>query len=225
LERFKSLKEQGALSKYEYDNQKIKILNFRSELISKKSSLKVTENELKQEIKFIENNILDFRNEKEIVKEKLKYSEITSPINGYVFELKAKDIGYIINTNEEIMKIVPKNDLEGVIYISSEDIGFVKLGQNTELNIESYPSTDFGILKGSISFISSNSSKINQNDNRLFYKARVSLNNQSFETINGKNLDLKPGMSLKANIKLRKLSYLQLIFNTFSDKTKSIKQM
>ena len=225
LERFKSLKEQGALSKYEYDNQKIKILNFRSELISKKSSLKVTENELKQEIKFIENNILDFRNEKEIVKEKLKYSEITSPINGYVFELKAKDIGYIINTNEEIMKIVPKNDLEGVIYISSEDIGFVKLGQNTELNIESYPSTDFGILKGSISFISSNSSKINQNDNRLFYKARVSLDNQSFETINGKNLDLKPGMSLKANIKLRKLSYLQLIFNTFSDKTKSIKQM
>ena len=225
LERFKSLKEQGALSKYEYDNQKIKILNFRSELISKKSSLKVTENELKQEIKFIENNILDFKNEKEIVKEKLKYSEISSPINGYVFELKAKDIGYIINTNEEIMKIVPKNDLEGVIYISSEDIGFVKLGQNTELNIESYPSTDFGILKGSISFISSNSSKINQNDNRLFYKARINLDNQSFETINGKNLDLKPGMSLKANIKLRKLSYLQLIFNTFSDKTKSIKQM
>ena len=123
------------------------------------------------------------------------------------------------------MKIVPKNDLEGVIYISSEDIGFVKLGQNTELNIESYPSTDFGILKGSISFISSNSSKINQNDNRLFYKARINLDNQSFETINGKNLDLKPGMSLKANIKLRKLSYLQLIFNTFSDKTKSIKQM
>ena len=225
LERFKSLKEQGALSKYEYDNQKIKILNFRSELISKKSSLKVTENELKQEIKFIENNILDFRNEKEIVKEKLKYSEITSPINGYVFELKAKDIGYIINTNEEIMKIVPKNDLEGVIYISSEDIGFVKLGQNTELNIESYPSTDFGILKGSISFISPNSSKTNQNDDRLFYKARINLDNQSFETINGKNLALKPGMSLTANIKLRKLSYLQLIFNTFSDKTKSIKQM
>ena len=40
----------------------------------------------------------------------------------------------------------------------------------------------------------------------------------------GGELDLKVGMSLLGNIKLRKVSYLQIIFSNFKDKAKSIQE-
>ena len=40
-----------------------------------------------------------------------------------------------------------------------------------------------------------------------------------------KKLDLKVGMSLQGNIKLRKVSYLQLLFTNFKDKTKSLQEL
>ena len=80
-------------------------------------------------------------------------------------------------------------------------------GQEVELNIDSYPAADFGGVDGIISFISANSRKINDRDNNLFYEVKVTLNNQLIELNSGKNLPLKPGMSLSANIKLRRLSY------------------
>ena len=47
---------------------------------------------------------------------KLKTGDIVS------FDLKAKDKGFVLNPNSEIMRIVPDNDLEAIVYINSRDI-------------------------------------------------------------------------------------------------------
>ena len=152
--------------------------------------------QLKQQIKLIENDIINLKNELENVNEKLKYSYVTSPINGYIFDLKAKDKGFVLNPNTEIMKIVPDNDLEAIVNINSSDIGFVDLGRRAEIGIDSYPSSDFGVLNGTLTFISQNSSTISSNNNNLFFKAKVSLENQYLKSVSGKNLPLKPGMTI-----------------------------
>ena len=225
LGRFDLLLKEGALSKYDYDEQKIKLIDLRTDLNSKYSLASVKENQLKQQIKSIENNIIDFNNQLENINEKLKYSYVTSPINGYIFDLKAKDKGYVINPDSEIMKIVPDNDLEAIVYINSSDIGFVDLGRKADISIDSYPSSDFGVLNGLVTFVSQNSSKKDENTNNLFFTAKLSLDNQYLNSVSGSNLPLKPGMTLTANIKLRRLSYLQIFFNLFTDKTKSIKEI
>jgi HlyD family secretion protein len=225
LKRFDFLLKEGALSKYDYDEQKIKIIDLKSKLISKKAFKNVRENQLKQQIKLIENDIINLKNELENVNEKLKYSYVTSPINGYIFDLKAKDKGFVLNPNTEIMRIVPDNDLEAIVNINSRDIGFVDLGRRAEIGIDSYPSSDFGVLNGTLTFISQNSSTISSNNNNLFFKAKVSLENQYLKSVSGKKLPLKPGMTITANIKLRRLSYLQILFNLFTDKAKSIKEI
>ena len=225
LNRFDLLLREGALSKYDYDEQKIKIIDLKSKLNSKKAFKNVRENQLKQQIKLIENDIINLKNELENVNEKLKYSYVTSPINGYIFDLKAKDKGFVLNPNTEIMRIVPDNDLEAIVNINSSDIGFVDLGRRAEIGIDSYPSSDFGVLNGTLTFISQNSSTISSNNNNLFFKAKVSLENQYLKSVSGKNLPLKPGMTITANIKLRRLSYLQILFNLFTDKAKSIKEL
>ena len=225
LEKFSSVYEEGAISKIDYDAQKIKVLNYLNNLNNKEILTKVKTSELSQEIKFIQDNLLNYKTQLKEIQENLKYSLIKSPIAGYVYEIKAKDKGFIIDSNKDILKIVPEENLEAVIFINSKDIGFVMAGQDVELSIDSYPSSDFGGVDGIISFISANSRKIDNRDSNLFYEAKVKLNNQLLELNSGKNLSLKPGMSLTANIKLRRLSYLQLLFSIFSDKSKSIQQL
>ena len=225
LEKFSSVYEEGAISKIDYDAQKIKVLNYFNDLNNKEILTEVKKSELSQEIKFIQDNLLNYKNQLEEIQENLKYSLIKSPIAGYVYEIKAKDKGFVIDSNQDILKIVPAENLEAVIFINSKDIGFVMAGQEVELSIDSYPASDFGGVDGIISLISANSRKIDNTDSNLFYEAKVKLNNQLLELNSGKNLSLKPGMSLTANIKLRRLSYLQLLFNIFSDKSKSIQQL
>ena len=225
LEKFSSVYEEGAISKIDYDAQKIKVLNYFNDLNNKEILTEVKKSELSQEIKFIQDNLLNFKNQLEEIQENLKYSLIKSPIAGYVYEIKAKDKGFVIDSNQDILKIVPEENLEAVIFINSKDIGFVMAGQEVELSIDSYPASDFGGVDGIISLISANSRKIDNTDSNLFYEAKVKLNNQLLELNSGKNLSLKPGMTLTANIKLRRLSYLQLLFSIFSDKSKSIQQL
>ncbi len=225
LDKFSSVYDEGGISKIDYDAQKIKVLNYLNDLKNKKILIKVKTSELSQEIKFIQDNLFNYKTQLEEIEDILKYSIIKSPIAGYVYEINAKDKGFVIGANQDILKIVPQENLEALVFVNSKDIGFILTGQEVELNIDSYPAADFGGVDGIISFISANSRKINDRDNNLFYEVKVTLNNQLIELNSGKNLPLKPGMSLSANIKLRRLSYLQLLFNLFTDKSRSIQQL
>ena len=120
------------------------------------------------------------------------------------------------------MKIVPFDDLED-IEIPSNKIGFVK-SMPVEINIDSFPSSDFGVLEGKVTKFSDAlaPSQIEQR-NEYKYPATIELEEQTFKLQDGSSLPLQVGMSLSANIKLRKVSYLQLLFSNFEKKTDALK--
>ena len=152
---------------------------------------------------------------------------ITSPVDGYVFDLKPLSKGYSAQMTEILLKIVPLGDLIAYLEIPSSDIGFVKKGMEVEISIDSYPATDFGVIDGNITSIGTDALEPDPSEqrNQFVYPARIELKSQKLKLKRGKNLDLKVGMSLQGNIKLRKVSYLQLLFTNFKDKTKSIKEL
>ena len=57
------------------------------------------------------------------------------------------------------------------------------------------------------------------------FPAVIQLNSQQLQLSSGKALPLQVGMSLTANIKLRSVSYLQLLLNTFQSKTDSLREL
>ena len=126
-----------------------------------------------------------------------------------------------------VLKLVPINKLQAKIEIPTSDIGFVRKGMDVDISIDSFPASDFGVLKGKISRISSDALKPDQDNitKTYNYPATVELDSQNLKLQNGDLLSLKVGMSLNANIKLRKVSYLQLLLTTFKDKTNSLKEM
>ena len=141
--------------------------------------------------------------------------------------MKPTTEGYVAQSSEPIMKIVPFDDLEADIEIPSNKIGFVKVGMPVEINIDSFPSSDFGVLEGTVKKIGSDALAPSQLDQRNEYKypATIELEEQIFKLQNGSSLPLQVGMSLSANIKLRKVSYLQLLFSTFDRKTDALKKI
>ncbi len=233
LNDFENLYVEGGLSRYEYLRQKEKVFEIEDNLeIVQIDGLR----ELTIISQAIENLYIELANQKKILSQKevklietnkiLNQKSIISPVDGIVFDLKQTTKGYIPQKNEAIMKIVPLKNLEASIEIPSRKIGFVEKDMKVDINIDSYPSSDFGVLKGKIVYIGSDTLSPNQSELRdeYVFPARVKLSNQYLNIKNGKNLTLQVGMTLRANIKLRKVSYLKLLLSSLQNKTDSIRQ-
>ena len=52
----------------------------------------------------------------------------------------------------------------------------------------------------------------------------IQLDSQQLKLKDGQELPLQVGMSLTSNIKLRKVSYLQLLLGTFQEKVDSLRE-
>ena len=101
----------------------------------------------------------------------------------------------------------------------------MRLGQSVDVSIDSFPASDFGVLQGAIKRISSDALPPDQMKQDYRYPVNVGLKSQTLKLSSGQRLPLQVGMSLTANIKLRKVTYLQLLLSDFKDKTDSLKKI
>ena len=155
-----------------------------------------------------------------------KYQIISSPVDGYVFDLQPSGRGYVARSSEPVLKIVPTNKLYAKIEIPSRSIGFVSVGKKVDISIESYPASDFGVIEGKISKIGSDALQPDRSVGKGYrFPADIQLNTQTLNLVNGNKLPLQVGMSLTANIKLRKVSYMQILLNTFNEKSNSLRSL
>ena len=154
------------------------------------------------------------------------YQTIISPVKGKVFDMKPKNKGFVAQTSEPILKIVPNENLKAMIEIDSNKIGFVTEGKKADISIDSFPASDFGVIEGHISTIGSDAlPPVPSLGKGYRFPATVNLNTQYLQLKNGKQLPLQVGMSLTANVKLRKVSYLKLLLGTFSNKADSLRSL
>jgi len=233
LKKLEDLYKEGGISKFKYIEYKINHDEIESELSRLKIEKVISAGVINQELKklesqqaFIRAELSSLKSELTAAKVTLKYQSLKSPVAGIVFDLKPTTEGYVAQSSEPIMKIVPYDDLEADIEIPSNKIGFVKVGMPVEISIDSFPSSDFGVLEGNVKKIGSDALPPSQLDQRTEYKypATIELEEQIFKLKNGTSLPLQVGMSLSANIKLRKVSYLQLLFSKFENKTDALKR-
>ena len=156
----------------------------------------------------------------------LKYQEILAPVDGIIFELRPKGAGYVSRGSEPVLKVVPFDNLVAKIEIDSRTIGFVKTGKSVEISLDSFPASDFGALQGKVSRIGSDALPPNPAEGKGYrFPANITLDTQYLKLKTGEKLSLQAGMGLTANIKLRKVTYLKLFLNKFSDKADSLKSI
>ena len=221
--KFKELFDEGALSEIAYLKKISDINSLEGEILENEINLKRQSLILSQQIKQIESEVSELEAKGLEAEVLLGYKSIKSPVNGMVFDMRPRNIGFVAQSNFSIMKIVPFNKLEADVKIPSSKIGFIKIGMPVDISIDSFPANDFAPLEGIVDSIGSDVLDLNeQNNQEYFFPGSIKLNSQSLILNNGNELPLQVGMSLKANIKLRKVSYLKLLLGSFRDKAESI---
>ena len=227
LSRYEMLFENGASSELQYLQQLNKVSEDGVRLNQAKLDGLRQQAVQKQDIQQLKTELQDLETRLTEASVNLRYQAIKSPVDGVVFDLQPRGTGYVAQGTETVMKIVPYDVLEARVEIPSSQIGFVKVGMPADISIDSFPASDFGTLDGKIKSIGSDALSPSQIENRFEYRypAMIELSSQTFELNNGKNLPLQVGMSLSSNIKLRKVSYLQLLLGSFQDKADSLRQL
>ena len=227
LSRLKTLNKEGATSELQYLQQLNKVSETKGKLGQVKVDRLRQQAAQNQQIQQLKAEIADLVSRITETSVNLRYQSLRSPVDGIVFDLQPRGKGYVAQSTETVMKIVPYDTLEANIEIPSNQIGFVKVGMSADLSIDSFPATDFGVLEGEVISIGSDALAPSQIDNRPEYRypASIRLSSQRLKLKNGQELPLQVGMSLTSNIKLRKVSYLQLLLGTFKNKADSLRQL
>ena len=153
----------------------------------------------------------------------LQYQELRAPVSGTVFELKA-GLGYVANTNmsESVLKIVPDDQLVAKVFITNQDIGFVRENMPVDVRLDSFPFSEFGDIKGKLIWIGSDALPPDQANPTYRFPAKVQIEKQAI-TIKGREIRLQSGMSLSANIKIRDRTVISLFTDFFLKNTESLK--
>ena len=225
LQRIASLEKSGVTAELQYLQQRNKVRDVEGEIEKTKVDRLRQTAIIEQAIQQLQGELSDMRSKLTELTVNLRYQDLRSPVDGVVFDLKPKGPGFVAQTSEPVMKIVPFSALQAKVEIDSSDIGFVRLGRSVDISIDSFRATDFGVLLGTLTSIGSDALPPDQIKQTYRFPATVKLDSQQFHLRSGKTLPLQVGMSLTANIKLRKVSYLQLLLGSFQDKADSLREI
>ncbi len=225
LGRLETLNKEGATAELQYLSQRNKVQEVQGKLEETQVDRLRQQAILQQGIREIQSELADLRSKLTELNVNIRYQAITAPEAGVVFELKPRSRGFVAQTSEPVMKVVPFDKLEARVEVPSREIGFVSVGKAADISIDSFPATDFGVLQGTVRRIGSDALPPDQMNNFYRFPVDIRLNSQQLKLKSGKVLPLQVGMSLTANVKLRKVTYLQLLLSDFKDKADALRQI
>lgn len=118
---------------------------------------------------------------------------IISPIDGFITKTFQEE-GEVVTVLSSLMKISDLSSIEADIYVTETEIGKVKLGQQAELTIDSYPNE---IFTGKVIYISPEAEftpkNIQTKDERtkLVFKVKTKISNKDYKLKSGIPADIR----------------------------------
>ena len=135
--------------------------------------------------------------------------ELKAPQDGIVKDLATHTAGTVVQPGTVLLTLVPQDEiLRAEVWVSNEDIGFVRQGQPVKLKFAAFPFQKYGMVEGSVEHVSADAADNNtgnaQTDpNRknqpLVYKALVALKRMNLE-MDGERFALSAGMQTNVEI-------------------------
>ena len=223
--RLNNLQQQGAVAELQSLQQANKVQEAEGQLQRLRMERRRQTAILQQQIWELESGLADLRARMSESNMAIRYQDVRSPVNGVVFNLKPTGAGFVAQGSEPVMQVVPFDRLRAAVEINSDKIGFIRNGQQVDISIDSFPASDFGVLRGAVTQVGSDALPPDQLKTTYRFPATISLSDQQLKLRSGQSLPLQAGMSLTANIKLRKVTYLQLLLSSMRDKSESLRKL
>jgi adhesin transport system membrane fusion protein len=160
----------------------------------------------------------------------LDHAVLTSPVDGVVKVLRLNTVGGVLRSGDELMHISPSQGGHVIeAKINPSDIGELRIGLPVTLKIDAFDYSVYGVLHGTLSYISSDTLSENSPTGtaQTYYRIQVQLNPikegelhsvtagssptsvRSSHHLNSN--DLKPGMTATLDIRTRSRSVMQYL--------------
>ena len=118
---------------------------------------------------------------------------------GVVQQLAIHSIGGVVTSAQPLMIIVPDSpSVTAEVTIANQDIGFVNAGQIALVKLETFPYTKYGTVKARVDIVSADA--VTDEKKGSYYPATLTLQQKDM-MVDGKRVNLSPGMNITAEIK------------------------
>ena len=145
LEKMRTLHAVGAL-------EENSLLGQIDRVYQLKADINEIEEELVQKESTTLRNISDLRTRLRRNEIQKQYELVYAPKSGIIFENNASEKG-VLGGGDLIMKIIPQNNLKASTSVTNREIGFIRLGQEAKVRIDSFDYTKFGYVDGFVQSI------------------------------------------------------------------------
>lgn len=232
--RLEALSEQNAISQFQLLEQQRETIEYTKNAQAELDSL----NSIRAEIAEAQQNLanVDASYHKDImtalVEAKKEYysiiesikkadedsrmATIYAPISGRVYNLNIHTLGGIVTDAQALMQIVPEDaKLEFEVYADNKDIGFIKVGQEAEVKVETFNFQKFGMYKAEVQEISADA--VNDPSDQLRNMKFKLLLDPTSNDINvyGQPAKLEVGMNVSAEIKIKEKRIIDFFLDPF----------
>ena len=203
--------------RYLDQKQKIQTLTIRmeeairgfEEIPFKIKELKVNS---KREISSIENQFSEIAKQRTRIEGQIRLT-CYAPVTGQITSVIVNP-GQKVHLTTSLFSIIPKNSrLQVNLYLPTRSIGFLRIGQVINIRYEAFPYQKFGTYQGEIHQVSNSVILPGETPSGLtfqepVYKVVALLKSQAIKAY-GREIPLKPGMILSADIVLDKRSLFE----------------
>lgn len=157
--------------------------------------------------------LASFQEELKKAEEKNRLAKIVAPTTGRVHQLAIHTVGGIVTDAQPLMMIVPNDiKLEVEATVANKDIGFIYPGQTAEVKIETFSFQKYGTIDAVVTEVSPDA--IDDKERGRVYRLLLKLNKETV-LVGGQQVQLSPGMTATAEIKIREKRIIEFFLDPF----------
>lgn len=171
--------------------------------------------EVAKELREIQGKVAELVERKVAAEDQLKRVDIRSPQRGTVHQISVHTIGGVIGPSEQLMLIVPEDDLLTLeIRIAPQDIDQIRIGQRASLRFSAFNQRTTPEINGFVSRVSADIT-LDQKTGASFYVGRIALPKTELSRLE----DLKPipGMPVEAFVQTGSRSVMSYLLKPLHD--------
>jgi len=197
FDRYKQLWDSKSISKKQFEDMTarydVTLAQYNS---AKENYQKIKKFFRPEEIEQAKGNVKKAKASVNLLKKNIRDSYVTSPLTGFIVK-KFIEVGETVTPMSSLFKVSNLSTVELVIYVSEVELGKIKLGQNAEVTIDTYPDRKY---EGKVIYISPEAEftpkNVQTKDERtkLVFAVKIEVVNTDF--------DLKSGMPADAIVHL-----------------------
>ncbi|PBB51969.1 MULTISPECIES: HlyD family efflux transporter periplasmic adaptor subunit [Mesorhizobium] len=139
---------------------------------------------------------------------------IRAPVSGALEQFSGLASSSYVQAGQTVAWVSPDGELVAEIFVSPNDIGFVRPGQSVRLQVDAFNYNQWGVIDATVLDVAHD---FTLHDGRPVFKVRCALSRRHLALKHGVIGNLKKGMTVRARFLLGDRSVLGLLYNEADD--------